>query len=378
MHDITHPNYMIEVAYYDSYAGSGNGFDGCWGTYPYLPSGNIISSDINSSNGQGRLLIYGRDFEQACYLQGNITDCETSATVSNVIIDILSTSTSEASNLFGDYKTAIVNSGSYQVVYSALGYENDTITITITLSSGVMQTQDVVLCPPCNTFNLSTNFNLEFCSGESFTVGNNTYVSTGSYTDVFQTSFGCDSIVTTNLIVHPYFTTINTIDICEGEYVMVGQSVYTTTNTYHDTLQSSNMCDSVVVTQLNVSDPVGIISANAPQIMVVANAGIPPYVYTVYGPSGFVQQFTNTSGLQSFFPSINGQHYFIATDALGCESQAVCYPVDFPLTFIKDIIADKRLIEITDVLGRKSKSAPNKTLFYHFNNGTVEKRIIIE
>ena len=72
VHDITHPNYMIQVGYYDSYSGSGNGFDGCWGTYPYLPSGNIISSDINSSSGQGRLLVYGRNFQQACYLEGNI------------------------------------------------------------------------------------------------------------------------------------------------------------------------------------------------------------------------------------------------------------------------------------------------------------------
>ncbi len=39
VHDITFPNNMIEVAYYDSYSGSGNGFDGCWGTYPFLPSG---------------------------------------------------------------------------------------------------------------------------------------------------------------------------------------------------------------------------------------------------------------------------------------------------------------------------------------------------
>jgi len=33
---------MIQVGYFDSYSGGGNGFDGCWGTNPYLPSGNII------------------------------------------------------------------------------------------------------------------------------------------------------------------------------------------------------------------------------------------------------------------------------------------------------------------------------------------------
>ena len=36
VHDVTYPNNMIQVAYYDSYVGSGNGFDGCWGTYPFL------------------------------------------------------------------------------------------------------------------------------------------------------------------------------------------------------------------------------------------------------------------------------------------------------------------------------------------------------
>ena len=262
VHDITYPNYMIQVGYYDSYSGSGNGFDGCWGTYPYLPSGNIISSDINSSNGQGRLLIYGRAFQQACYLQGNISDCITSAPISNVIVEVLNASTTEVSNLLGNYQTAIVNSGSYQVVYSALGYENDTVTVV--LNNGVMLTQDVILCPPCNTLNLDTDFNLELCAGESFIVGNNTYVSSGNYTDVLQTSYGCDSVVTTSLIVHPSFTTSNTIDICSGDFVMVGQSIYTNSGTYYDTLQSSSLCDSVVITQLNVSDPIGIISGNAP------------------------------------------------------------------------------------------------------------------
>ena len=63
VHDISQPNNMVQVAYYDSYSGSGNGFDGCWGTYPYFPSGIIISSDINSSaNGNAKLLVFERGF----------------------------------------------------------------------------------------------------------------------------------------------------------------------------------------------------------------------------------------------------------------------------------------------------------------------------
>ena len=78
------------MAYYDSYAGSGDGFDGCWGTYPFLPSGNIISSDINSSsNGMGRLLIYERQFQQACYINGVVTDATTSNPIGSANVEIL-------------------------------------------------------------------------------------------------------------------------------------------------------------------------------------------------------------------------------------------------------------------------------------------------
>jgi choice-of-anchor B domain-containing protein len=36
VHDISNPYNLVQVAYYDSYSGSGDGFDGCWGTYPFF------------------------------------------------------------------------------------------------------------------------------------------------------------------------------------------------------------------------------------------------------------------------------------------------------------------------------------------------------
>lgn len=46
VHDISYPNHMVEVAHYDAYYAGGDGFDGSWGAYPYLPSGLILSSEI--------------------------------------------------------------------------------------------------------------------------------------------------------------------------------------------------------------------------------------------------------------------------------------------------------------------------------------------
>ena len=47
--DITDPTKPVEVGYFDSFPSSdGAAFNGVWGTYPFLPSGLIISADINS------------------------------------------------------------------------------------------------------------------------------------------------------------------------------------------------------------------------------------------------------------------------------------------------------------------------------------------
>jgi len=51
VYDLTDPNNPKKHAYYDTYTlnaeGVFTGFHGCWGVWPYLPSGNIIASDIS-------------------------------------------------------------------------------------------------------------------------------------------------------------------------------------------------------------------------------------------------------------------------------------------------------------------------------------------
>ncbi len=47
--DISDPVNPVEVGYFDTFPSSNNAsFNGAWGAYPYLPSGNILISDINS------------------------------------------------------------------------------------------------------------------------------------------------------------------------------------------------------------------------------------------------------------------------------------------------------------------------------------------
>ena len=43
--DISDPSNPVEIASYDTWPGTSGGFNGCWGCYPFLPSGNILASD---------------------------------------------------------------------------------------------------------------------------------------------------------------------------------------------------------------------------------------------------------------------------------------------------------------------------------------------
>lgn len=141
VHDVSDPNNMIEVANYDtSPLYSGYDFNGCWGVYPWLPSGNIIASDIEEG-----LYVLGINYVGACYIEGNVTDANTSSPIDGAQIQILTTSTTTNTNIIGDYNTGLATAGNYNVVYSKYGYKSDTINVTLT--SGNTTIQDAQLIP---------------------------------------------------------------------------------------------------------------------------------------------------------------------------------------------------------------------------------------
>lgn len=147
VHDISNPSNMIEVAHYDAYPQGGDGFDGSWGAYPYLPSGLILSSEINSgSNESGLLLVLQPEFDYACYLEGNVKDSISGLPLNNASIKILSSNIiSTTTNLVGDYVTGQSQSGNFDVVYNADGYFADTLEINLINSELIVR--NVALLP---------------------------------------------------------------------------------------------------------------------------------------------------------------------------------------------------------------------------------------
>lgn len=95
-----------------------------------------------------------------------------------------------------------------------------------------------------------TNQLLQICTGDSVVVGNHTYRNSGLYIDTLLASAGCDSVVFTNLsvIAPAYFE--QSFSICPGEEVVVGDNIYRNNGIYVDTLQRQQGCDSIITTEV--------------------------------------------------------------------------------------------------------------------------------
>ena len=147
IHDISNPSNMVEVGHYDAFSGGGDGFDGSWGAYPYLPSGLVLSTEINSGpNGEGQLLVLEPEYERAAFLEGLVKDSLTGNPISNATIRILSYNIiSSSTNLSGNYFMGIDNANTYDVEYSKDGYFTDTIEVT--LVNGEIKFQSIALLP---------------------------------------------------------------------------------------------------------------------------------------------------------------------------------------------------------------------------------------
>lgn len=139
--DVDRPANPIEVAHYDTYAGSGDGMDGCWGVYPFLPSGTIVASDM--TNG---LFVLTPTYIRGCYLEGIVSDSISSALLNGALVEILTTTLSKNTNASGEYKTGTVTSGTYNIRISKPGYNSKTIT-GVQLANGVLTQLDVLLSP---------------------------------------------------------------------------------------------------------------------------------------------------------------------------------------------------------------------------------------
>lgn len=146
--DVTRPANLVQVGNYDTYPIGGSGFDGCWGVYPFFPSGTIIASNINAQGtSNGELFIVTPNYVHACWIEGTITSAATGAVLSGAQVSVLGSNplTQGQSAVNGQYKIGQAMAGLFTVQVSLAGYQ--TANIPVQLVNGELTALDVALFP---------------------------------------------------------------------------------------------------------------------------------------------------------------------------------------------------------------------------------------
>ncbi len=141
--DVSKPDNMIEVASYDTYPDAHGGFNGCWGAYPYLPSGILLASDINYG-----LFVLKPRYVKAGRMEGHVTDRATGDFLKDVKVNFLGSKiVEERTDANGRYQTGLSGSGSFQVEFYHPEYHTKILDVVITEGGILLQNVELEAKP---------------------------------------------------------------------------------------------------------------------------------------------------------------------------------------------------------------------------------------
>lgn len=163
--------------------------------------------------------------------------------------------------------------------------------------------------------NAATTQTLNINSCTSYTLNNKTYDTSGTYTHLVLNATGCDSIVITlNLIISRAINNVSA-NICQGEFYMAGGIQQTRSGIYYDTLRTASGCDSVVITNLTVSEK--------PKPVLGADRNICEGQSIILDPGKFeTYLWQDLSTTQQYTVTQTGTYLVTVTNAFNCKASA--------------------------------------------------------
>ncbi|MEX0737643.1 MAG: choice-of-anchor B family protein [Bacteroidota bacterium] len=156
--DISNRANPTTAGYYDTYPSiNSTTFDGAWGAYPYLPSGRILVSDMQTG-----LYVFQFDQQKIGKLSGTVTDGGTGLPISGAILRIRETGQTRWTGIAGQYLWGYATGTHFVTVekegYSAKSFEalvvqNSTTVVNVTLTTPTSRDGD-----PPTSFALYQNY----------------------------------------------------------------------------------------------------------------------------------------------------------------------------------------------------------------------------
>ncbi|ASS50567.1 MAG: hypothetical protein A3D31_13465 [Candidatus Fluviicola riflensis] len=197
--------------------------------------------------------------------------------------------------------------------YNTSGVYLDTLTNAVGCDSTI--TTNLTVMPA-----LASTQTLTICAGESVTVGDSVYSTSGTHiTTLSSVVSGCDSTVTTNLTALPALSSSQTLSICAGESVTVGDSTYSTSGTFMTTLASVDGCDSTVTLNLTVANPIDVALTVNLGVIQVAESGA-NYQWLDCDNNNIPISLATS---QNYTPTVNGI-YAVEVTVNGCTDTSDC------------------------------------------------------
>ena len=274
--------YSVEGTYFDLY----QTIDGCDSTVTTIVGVNEVHDFTNFVTiTDGDVYFEGENeyTESGSYLDvyENIFVCDSSITTIltvNATYDVTNTLSICDGEIYLEGTSEYINSGTYLDLYTSVLGTDSIVTTILTVNPSPIITNTITIC-----------------DGESYTDGSSIYDQTGTYTDVYTTILGCDSTVITELTVVDVLATTNDISLCAGESYSEGTSVYDETGTYTDLYTSALGCDSLVTTALVINE--ALIS---PNFIILCAGEIYDEGTSTYDISGtYEDMYTSASGCDS-------------------------------------------------------------------------------
>ena len=145
-------------------------------------------------------------------------------------------------------------------------------------------------------------------------------------------------------------TTVMAIAVCDT-FTWNG-NIYTSSGVYTDTLITNNGCDSISIVDLSLAQT----TFSYDTLFVTTN---------VYNWNGIAI-------------TTSGDYSYTFTGSAGCDSIACLHLVIANTTGVIDQINYKTLVKVTDILGKETHYRKNALLFFIYDDGTVQSKIILE
>ena len=235
--------------------------------------------------------------------------CDSTVTLTLTVNPVYNTTDAVAicdGQSYGFGTQTLTTSGTYTETFQSVNNCDSTVVLTLTVNP-VYTTTDAVT----------------ICDGQSYAFGTQSLTTAGVYTENFQSTNSCDSLVTLTLTVNPIYNVNDTISICNGDSYAFGSQTLTTAGTYIETFQTQHSCDSTVQLLLDVNSADASLTQN--RTMLTANATNADYQWFYCEPMyTLIHGDTN----QTFEATVSGD-YAVVVKQNGCTDTSNCISINY-------------------------------------------------